>query len=240
MANRRTLKKQIQVELDKPNDGDSIDRAICEALRHLRGEQFWFNQDRLSLTTVAEQWEYDLPDDFVRLHSDLYFQRSGSETTRRALTFRTSPWSEEYKHAGSDPFHIGDWEAGIQYGPPHSFSIYGNKVMLNPIPDTSGDLVVGPYIKDLGTPLYDYDGSAWDFYDPDGVTPLAVDYTNDWFTHGQDVLRTKAVYYLQQNIYRDLEGTQLALGQHLEAVTRLRKRSNALTAGGNMQIRGWL
>lgn len=151
---------------------------------------------------------------------------------------RTADWVEEYKYTGTDPMHVGDWEAGIESGPPHSVAVFNGELLVVPIPSTTGDYVGGRYVKDIGTPTYKHDGSAWVFYQPDGTTPLTDTYTNAWFTDGRDALRTRAMYYLQTNIYRDIENAQVALAENQDVVNRYRVNTNK-KIGTALTVRGY-
>lgn len=223
----------------KPNDATNINRAICEALRYMRTERFPWNEGRLDVTTAADQWNYPLPRDFIAFIGTPFFARNGSPTSRRPLTVRPADWLEEYRYTGTDPMHVGDWQSGIESGPPHSIGIYDNELLVVPVPDADGDQLNIRYIRDLGIPTYAHTGSAWVFYEPDGITTLADTHTSAWFTEGRDALKLRAEYELQANMYRDIDGAQLALAQYNEVMQRY--RGNAVKKlGTNMVIRGYL
>src|SRR5690349_20329858 len=141
-----------------------------------------WNEGRLTtISTVADQWNYTLPTDFIGFIGKPYFSRSGDSTSRRPLEIRSADWMEEYKYLGSDPEHIGTWVSGIESGPPNSVTIYNVELLVVPIPDATGDWIDGRYLKDIGTPYYKYAGGAWTFYNPSTNVAIAATYTNAWF-----------------------------------------------------------
>ncbi len=240
MSDLRTLVGQLKSDLDKPNGDTLIKRGVIEAMRYMRGEQFWFNEGRLKIATVANQWNYSLPDDFLKLTGKPLYERNGSETSRVPLEVRPVAWVEEFRYSGLEPLHVGQWEAGLQNGPPHSCALFANEILLVPVPDQSGDLITAPYVRDLGTPSYSFDGtSTWTFTEPDGATPLPDDYTNEWLKKAYDLVRARATYYLQQNVFRDYDAAQIALAEYQDIVTRGHRQSNVRTGAAVGTVRGY-
>lgn len=222
MSDWQTVRKVILEEVDRPNDTTYANRALVEALRFHRSDHYWFNEGYFDLLTTADTYRYKLPDDFVRQIGELYRSPSGSPTARYRLANRTVDFVTQYRHVGTDPDRWGSWEAGISSGPPSSYAYFNGELVLQPIPDTSSDIISGRYVRDLGIPSIKYDGTNWLLYEPwSQTTTLPATFTNAWLTEGQDLIRSRAVHILQQRYYRNPEAAQAALFENVETKNRL-------------------
>lgn len=232
MSDWRTLKQAILEEADKPNDAELVERSLCEALRFLRAIRFWWNEDVATLTTIADQYEYDLPTDFLAMIGKCYYIDAGDTSSKRVMYEKTVDWMEDYKYDGFD------WESMIMSGPPQFYSIRESKMLLLPVPTESGDSVEFRYIKDLGTPIEKYNGTAWTVYAADGVTTLPATTTNAWFTTGRDLLKHRALYVLYDNFYKDEALASKHMQKYLETLQRLRGQFTRRRA--TRSVRPWL
>jgi hypothetical protein len=237
MSDWQTVRKQILEELNKPNDSSYADRAMAEAIRHHRTEHYWFNESRFEIVTSANVWHYPLPSDFLRPIGEIYYARVNSATSRRKMSNKTNDFVEQTRYLGTDPDRWGSWESGISSGPPSVYAIYNGELCVSPIPDTDAEVIDGRYVRDLGTPQVIYNGSAWAIYTPWSLsTALPATYANNWLTDGQDLIRSRAIYYMQKRLYRNDEGAQNALMDNVEAMNRLRTESHRRR--GPKSIRG--
>lgn len=232
MSDWQTIKQAILEEADKPNDGELVERAMCEALRFMRALRFWWNEDIGTITTVADQTEYDLPTDFLSIIGKAYYINSGDTNSKRVMYERTVDWIEDFRYDGFD------WDSMAMSGPPQFYTIRESKMLILPVPSTSGDTVEFRYVKDLGTPIEKYDGTAWTTYQSNGTTAMTTTFSNAWFVIGRDMLKHRALYTLYDNFYKDDGLAQKHLGKYLEALQRIRGQFTRRRA--TRSVRPWI
>ena len=201
MSTLATLQAVLKAELHM--NSPYINGAIGDALRYVRTEELWFNQDKCYIDTVADLTEYELPDDFLQIRGDIWCTPSTQTDTRYRLSRRTVDEVEMAKYSASD-FDYG--YGGLTSGLPRICAIDsdGKSLLVAPVVQTSGDRLFFRYTKDLGTPLYSATvgssappsaATVFTLLGPKGET-LPSTFTNDWFTEGFTLVRAKAVHYL--------------------------------------------
>lgn len=231
MSDWQTVKQAILAEANRPNDSTAVERALCEALRFNRNQQAWFNEGESYITTVADQYVYDLPPDFLSMIGSPYFSASGS-SARRTLIGRSRQFVEDFKYSNSG---VIDDETDLLNGTPMYFATDARKIYLLPVPSEAGATVTFRYLRDMGSPYMKYSGSAWSVYDPDSNVALSATYTNPWLDEAQDVTRFRALY-IYYNTLGNQEAAGAAMQQWLEALRQLRVRNTK--AKGSVKVRG--
>jgi hypothetical protein len=108
-------------------------------------------------------------------------------------------------------------EQGSETGQPSRWTQAGDAILLWPTPDAAYRLLVSGQAQ-VDAPEHDGDESVW---------------TNE----AQDLIAARAKFILFRDIFRDVEGTQLAAQAEGEALSRLRKESRR-RMGAGLQARG--
>src|SRR5512143_2328846 len=119
MTTLGTMATRIADELARADLLNQTYDAIRSACNHYAGERWWFNEVVAStLTTTASVDFYALPTDFE--HVDNYSVYIGS-----------SLLDIDQQHFDT----INRWQTGGTVGQPTDFALYGNGVILYPMPD---------------------------------------------------------------------------------------------------------
>lgn len=215
MTDRQTLRKVLMTELRMSGIEDDVDRAIIDSLRFNRRYRFWFNIGTAEHDTVADQYSYALPTDYLSIVGDVYYTASGG-SVRTPMMELTVDELEASR---------GVYEGGTSIAStPRAYACDGTSLLVSPAPSVDDETIDYRYHKDLGVPTYAYDGSAWVFREPDG-DPLQDDYTNDFLVHASELVRTRAAYYLHTDNFPRPERAQASLQRWLEALAQLRAES---------------
>lgn len=243
-----TVREQIRLELRKPATANTeIARAMCEAIQH--NGQFDFtahSQGDFSFVTTADVDRYapgdgaDLPD-HAGLPEDmagivgphLWAESGNAPATRRPIPDRTVDFVEG-RVSMTAAWRGYAWHAG--------------KLLLSPTP-SAVEAIHGRYLRDLGAPVYEWNGSAWKIYEPDGTTEMDQDtYTSVWVERAgtgtalADLTRYRALYLLWNGIYAGEDGSaeyaMSALTKWGETKQQLDNRSQK--GQTNRTIRGYL
>jgi hypothetical protein len=94
-------------------------------------------------------------------------------------------------------------------GTPDVYAWYGEELYFSPVPNANATEVRLDYVKDIGTPTYEFDGAEWIFYrTEDSSSEWTEDSTNRWFLEGEELLRQATKRSLYMNLYEDMEGAQ--------------------------------
>lgn len=216
-----------------------VSRKVVTALRHHRDKRFWWSERTFTFSLVAGKNEYARGDgpplDLVEVVGNrLWLLYGGSEDDRRPIRRAT--------RADFDRLRL--W--GTSREQPTVFGLWGEKLRLYPIPNSSTDVVEGPYVVDIGVPEIKYEGGSFVFYAPGGLRRLtttefeAID--NDW-TNNQgayQMLKARVEYLVYRDVLHNPQKAEDALGSWLEQTAVLEEETEKRTAGSTGYIRGTL
>ena len=215
---------------------ERIKRAICDAIAYWKDAfEPWFMESAVTFNTVADQKGYtrdslldaddnDLPANLVNV-LDVRVVGNGDYRTQLCKIRR-------------DQMETRFETSTTQFtGLPTDYAIYNDTLYLWPVPDDAYEIDMLVTL-DPGSPYYEYDasGKTWAFYDPTGTT-ISDDYTNDWFTKGERLIRNYAKYLLFTDVFVTPELAQVMRGTAEEEAQRLEIRRNRY---GGSTFTGWL
>ena len=235
MSNWATMKHQIlrDTHIDSTSSGSlvdtDIDRAIIESILFNRGNNLGWNTSEHKFYTDDNQQEYDMPADYLRLTSDVFYSSVNDSSIpygKRVLKSRTMDWiRESVTNAVSDSTSI-HYDVGTTTS--YAINPTDRKMYLSPVPTGGPWVIEYSYLKDPGTPTFKSDGTTWTIYEPNGVDVLASTYTNEWFevSKGYHLIMNKAVAIIANRGYGGTE-EMAALGANAlrmwaEELNRLR------------------
>lgn len=225
-----TMVRQILEDCHLLVSEDKIKRKICDSIRFAAQNRYWWSdrEFQFALTAGVASYApgdgYGLPGDLQEIVGDrmkLWF--GGQESQAQPVWYLTP---EEFDHRR-------EWDT--TQGTPEGWTFYGNRLKLIPTPNSSTDIIVAPYVVNIGVPKYRWNGTTYDFLTPDGQT-LTDDYTSDWFAWetAEQLIRFRAVSELQKTLGGDW---QTPLGSWLEAKSRLEDESEGKRTGGMTSLR---
>jgi hypothetical protein len=183
-------------------DIDTTKMTVISAMRFFRDHRFWFNEGTHSFTMTVDQQEYEfetaetegLPTDWVR-------------PVTSYINITNTRWLE------IDQVDIADirWHTPTEQvvGIPSKWCYYNEIVFVTPIPSQADDLRFD-YVRDLGTPSYNWNGTEWLFSGPAGE-PLLDSFTSRWFTDAEELIRSRAKWDLYYN-YLDDDQNAMKMG----------------------------
>lgn len=245
-----TVREQIRLELRKPTTAATeIARAMCEAIEWLG--QFDFtahSQADFSFVTAPDVYQYGpgdgaelpekigVPEDLAGIVGPHLWMDRSSTSTRIPIPDRTVDFVEGRVNM------TRAWRG---------YAWWNEQLLISPVP-TSIETIRGRYLRDLGAPIYQWNGSAWKVYHPNGTTEMNQDtYTSVWVeravagtTHASlaDLVRYRALYILWSGLYAGEDGSagyaSQALRSMLEKKAELDNRSQKRQT--NRTIRGYL
>lgn len=231
MSTLDTMRAMLRTELRM--NSPYVDAAIAEAIKYCRNEEYWFNAAKHTFLTVADQYQYELPSDYLSIRGEVFVRPNGSDGTRYIARHISLDELESYL------FSLSEWDGYQSTGRTKVYAIdnASRKIHLGPTPSNSGDEVYFRYTKDLGTPTYTATTTSSSppslatvvtLTDPDGST-LSTGFTNEWFKEGFDLVRNRAMYYLWTRYHGGTEESQVKaqnyLMQFLEERMRIRGES---------------
>lgn len=190
-SNVGTLLTVLLDESQKANKSTQLTRSLVRALGHYRGKRTYFTQKRATFAVTAGTAEYQLPTlgattgklpDFLSMDDIRWSDSTGSRLVPFA---RVTP--QAIRDAQFYPAARGNY--------PRFWTIHHAKLILWPVPATTGDLMDCWYQFDAT--LNESDGT-----EIDGTVSAA---TNEWFREGVDCLRTWALFDFFQSYVKDPE-----------------------------------
>ena len=218
ISNLGTMVQRIKLEIHRAtsDDDDLIRMAIVSALRHYKAHRFWFNETEVEFNLIIDQQAYStldtgFPSDLFKIDA-VYVNQSDS-------------WVECHPRPFS---YIRDYQVTDSgTGVPKAYAWHAEQIWLAPIPNGTYSLRVD-YVKDLGTPSYQFESGVINFYESDDDTSAAlVDaYTSDWFASAEELIRGRAKWDLYLNVYMDDANAVRAGGLAATAYAALRKESD--------------
>ena len=232
-----TMRQRVQVECGRT---DSIaetwaEIAIAQAINRYRHRQFWFNTAKATLTASVGVAEYDIGTDLVTDSDEVPY-----DFIRALQLYYTDPSSSTFtgEIKVSDIYAVREMlmaEADMD-APPEIFTFHGNQLIIAPTPDVAYTLTLD-YVKDIGTPggVYSQANSEFRSLDPDDPTSATpAGYTNAWFTHGEEMIRSRAKRIMYSDFLHDPTNASLAAESERIAFQEL----NGLSLRKKPTIRG--
>lgn len=219
MSNWITMKRTVQEMVHRygASDDDIIARAICEAIRHYNTTRFFFNHGSYDFSTVAGTASYGqetsagqgdgYPSDMLKII------KFGITETNTYYDLQPVSW-DQYRELYSSTSYRGY---------PSRYSWFGKEIHLDPTPNDVYTATID-YIKDIGTPVPSWNGSAWSY--SVGGSAVSDAYTNDWFTEGVDLIAARSLYYISTQFLQNAEVAAYARAQEREVLNDLMQSSN--------------
>ncbi len=201
-----TLQRRIWNELDRTDITAVAQDAIKTAIRHYAWQRLFFNEERWTSTTVADQEFYAFPSDFRDIDS-----------------LRVTVSDNDYVLFRRDWSTLEDWviNPGTYTGFPTDYAIFRNELRLYPVPNGAYTLHLSGQ-RDLSALENDSD-------------------TNDWLTHGEELIRSRACADLIENIIQDYDEPRSVLYKRREAdaLDALRRESTIRLSTGRSRKARW-
>lgn len=225
-GNLGTLTRQILDDSHFLVDQDRIWRKICDVIRFHYDNRLWFSERPFSFALTAGRNAYapgdgfGLPVDLVQIVGKRVFLRyRGQENQSEPLWWLSN---EEWD------LRRESWETA---GTPDAWTFDGRRFKLVPTPDNSADVVTGNYVTNIGVPRFKWNGTAYDFYTPEGAT-LTGEWGNDWLQteFAEAMIRNRVMYELMKTL-RDPE-SETYLGAWLESKSKLEEETDSRVASG--------
>lgn len=212
-------------------DEDAAYRKIISAARYHRDQRLYVSEREFRLPLVAGQAAYD--------RNDTGFPQPLAQIAGNTL-FVLIGGSEDNKFGiGRLPAPDFDFlrTAGASRSQPEVWNFHNLQLRFYPTPSSSTDIVYGRYMQSIDVPIVRYEGGAWAYYAPDGVTLLTsteiAEFTSDWFAQegGGPIIKTRAAYLIYKEYLHDGDMANDALQQWLEAVGQGEVETEQLTSG---------
>lgn len=215
-----TLRQRIVQEVHRASSQDqsAVDIAIITAMQWFKPYHFFFNEATHTFTLTSGQEEYPeetattegWPSDLVAPIT-LYVKSGGTRWLKlHQISIDRQRWLQPT-----------DFVVGV----PTHWSWHDEKIYLTPKPTTTSDEIRMDYVKDVGIPTYEWDGTAWAFKTPAGSI-LPDTYTNRWIEDAELLIRQRAKLDLYFNYYDDDSNAQKMDIAVATALSNLRQRSN--------------
>lgn len=167
-----TIVTRIVTELRRSNLVTEAKQAVNDAIDEAAKFRFWFNEQHFNFPTVVGQEYYD--DLGVVEIDDMWYYLNNIPDGQKERIYQESQIT-------ADNLRIGN-QIGGQL---ESYSRFGGKIRLRPIPTVITTIYVDGYGKLTPTPLV-----------------LDAD-TNAWLTYGEKYIRALAKSYLMRDVIRD-------------------------------------
>lgn len=209
-------------------------RYIIDAMTFHRNKRYFFSerQIRFSLTTNHNNYApgdgFGLPSDLVEIASRTIWILVGGNTNSRFACVRASTDEQEQSLIG--------W--GNSAAQPTTWDYRNGALRFVPVPSSSADVAELRYLTNIGIPRISWDPTAggFAFYHPttgENITSTIDNWANDWTSQeaGATAIRMRAMYSVQKNYLRDMEGANDTLAGWLEAVAQLEDETESKTAG---------
>jgi hypothetical protein len=205
---------RIEDEILRTDIRSSVEDAIKTSIKHYSDERFWFNEasEDPNFTTVTSSNTYTLSAAYLEI-DHMTVEVSSNEYP---LIRRTFDW---YREVQTNPVTV--------VGIPTDYAEYEDKLWVYPTPN--GAYPVRLYGLKKITEL-DSVGELT-------LTDTAV--TNDWFTHGEDLIRNRAIGLIYSHKLRSPELAVPYHGYEGTALAKLQRKSRRKTATGVIQPTSW-
>ena len=230
MSDIRTMIKQIlrEIRIDSTTSGSQAETdvkiAIIDAMDFHKKDTFWFNKQWASVGLNTGQYRYSLPSDFLSIIGDVTLVAASNDpASKRRLFPATLNEANEASYVGTDP------SESILTGTPSKYALDGssNEILLIPVPSVDGDRIDFQYSLNFGIPTYSFNGTTWDFYEPNSVATLSTTFLSPWLAQdkGYKLIYYRSVYSLLSGVYG---GTQASTAKANEYVKKWFEESGRL------------
>jgi hypothetical protein len=198
MSTFAQMRAVIADDLDRSDLTTQINRAINRAITHYEKERFWFNEKTGTFSTVANQSSYGSADSIPTDMAEIDYM----EVT---VTSTDKPEIKGGKTFSEIAYLIGGGGTGSY---PEHYAFYQEKLYFYPIPDSVKTITV---------------------YYQQKYTELSADAdTNDWTTYAEDLIESRACWWIYSRILKDMEQANMYKGVELDALESLRAKTEKL------------
>lgn len=210
-------------------------RYIVDAMLFHRNKRYFFSDQTLQFSLTAGKRDYrpgdgfGLPSDLVEISSRIiWIILQGNQNSRMAcVRVSTSMWEESILGWGNSTSQPSEWDWR------------NGTLRFSPTPSSSADIAELRYLTNIGIPRVSWDPVAggFAFYHPTTGAALTTDqidaWSNDWTMQeaGAAAIRARAMYLVQKNYLKDMDGANETLAGWLEAVGQLEDETESKTAG---------
>lgn len=199
MATFAELQAEIATEIKQTTSGSfaaQIRQAINDAIEAYQEKTFFFNQGTDSVTTVADQQAYDLPDDLLIIDEIQFFWGGNNFTTMEKRDWR---WFLDVNQASGT----------LRSTPSSYYAIRGQQIFIYPTPATDQFRLDFYYIKRLlPFPLVEDDA------------------TNAWLSEGRQLIRAYAKHLLYLHVVQQADHALVMEEQAKKALLRLQRAAS--------------
>lgn len=201
------MQTKIADDLTRDDLNPQIKTAINEAIKTWEGIRFAFNEGLRRIDTVASQEYYDLigptllnTDGSAVATGEMVLELDSITVTLNSAPYTLSPRTQQW---------MDHYQTTNNTGQPDSFTLYGNRLRLYPIPNAVFQLTLSCLVRL-------------------GPNPLTADAdTNAWMTEGESLIRHQAEHSLFRFPLRDTEGMGLCKDGIAQAQFELERKMAA-------------
>lgn len=193
MSTFTEIRDDILTELDRPDLSAVASSNLRLAIQHYQREHFWFNED-ISTSALAVSQEY------VSLTANYVMHVSCA--IRYAGNYRPLTYIDHHRHEAQYTTTTGE---------PRSYSIFSNRLRVQPISDASYEFQLF-YVKSL--PALSGGGS------------------NAWTVEGEDLIKYRAERIIASTVLQDFPWSAAFKELELEALERMRVETAMKTGLG--------
>ena len=209
----QTMQERVLNELDRPRavDGDIALTCIIDSIEEYRWHPFHWNTNFVGGTIAADANTLDVLSTVPDFLSVLEFWIANVSTVRNSQVFE----------CGMSEFRVvSDRNSGYK-GRPINMIYHGQVLEFDRVLDEDYTFVMD-YIKDIGTPSYNFDSGEqqWEFLDPSGAA-LPADYTSSWFTYADELIRSSSKRRIYESYLKDQEAASNSMQLEQRALERL-------------------
>lgn len=198
------MQTRIADELSRSDLSSQITNAIQTAIQDYEGERFWFNEQRFTLNTVANQSWYD--EQANLLNEDGSALATGVkllEVDQMVCNFGN--WFQPLKPVA--PGWIDTYQIPTYIGQPYYYARLGTRIRLAPTPNDVYTVTITGLAR--------------------LVTLSANSDTNAWLTEGEKLIRSRAKAILWRSILRNADEAALCDAEEQVALSALQRKENA-------------
>src|SRR3990167_963460 len=209
MTTQTLLKSRIADDISRTDLTSQIANSITDAITYYQNRRFFFNETRAeTFDTVADQSTYSSADD------------SAIPTFAKLdAVFVKDSATDEWELARYDPMRMELLLDGASpaSGRPYAYAYYEERFRLYPVPDVSTYDIRPVGVIERIAPVGD------------------ADTDNVWMTHGFEMIRCRAKYYLFAHVIRQMDKAILFRDMANDAMLELRKQGTDKTRLGRIE-----
>ena len=214
-----TIVERIKNEIKRPLSDSDVKLAIISQLRHYRIQRFHFNEAHYEFNLTEGVQNYGPDDGSLNGYPADMFQPDYVYVKSAGITW------VPIEQVDFDTIRYENPQDGNNRGTPDVWAWYAGEMWFSSVPNPNAISVRIDYVRDIGIPTYEHDGSDWFFYSDETMqTEWFDDIENAWFLEAEELIRQAAKRDLYLNLYEDLEGVaRMDMGVD-EAIRRLRRQ----------------